>query len=160
MFHVMSFVLGKGERDIPHPHDRRRCLDMRFELRSGLILGVEFDGAHWHAGRERSDYLKSRMFRDEGIVDEMMRARERPLEVIHPELDVLVPVKTTGALSAQLALVHLAHLSILDQHQCNSVIGLIHAASRPLKHTDITCAGCFKFCDYYLPSLEVPPIES
>lgn len=86
--------------------------------------------------------------------------RERPLQVIHPELDVLVPAKTTGALSAQLAVVHLAHLSILDPHQCNSVIGLIHAASRPLKHTDITCAGCFKFCDYYLPSLGVPPIES
>lgn len=74
MFHLMSFVLGKAERDIPHPRDRRRCLDMRFELRSGLILGVEFDGALWHADKQRSDYEKSRMFQDEGIVDEVMRA--------------------------------------------------------------------------------------
>lgn len=59
VFNVLDFVLGCGQQDVPVPFDGRMNLDMLFAAATGYRLGVEYDGAYWHSGRENCDWRKS-----------------------------------------------------------------------------------------------------
>jgi hypothetical protein len=52
-----------------------------------LGFGVEFDGAHWHKGKNDFDLKKNNVFEAEGV--KLLRIRERPLEPIS-ENDIVV----------------------------------------------------------------------
>ncbi len=49
IFDLLNFVLGGGEQDLKLPSDGRMHLDMRFRMASGVTIGLEYDGAYWHA---------------------------------------------------------------------------------------------------------------
>jgi hypothetical protein len=52
-------------------------------------LIIEFDGSHWHKGRDRFDLRKTVAFRDAGW--NVIRVREQPLPIIS-SMDVSVPI--------------------------------------------------------------------
>jgi very-short-patch-repair endonuclease len=62
---------------------------MMFEPIAGYRLAVEYNGAHWHEGKEASDWRKCEKLVGSGFAIDVVRIREDPLERIS-ESDVLV----------------------------------------------------------------------
>lgn len=108
VFNVLDFVLGCGKQDVPVPFDGRMNLDMLFEAVTGFRLGVEYDGAYWHQGREERDAWKRERLIDSTLVCEVLRIRERPLRLLGP-LDISVPRAASGQEIATNVLAHLGH---------------------------------------------------
>lgn len=73
-----------------------------------LKLVVEFDGAYWHAGKERTDRSKGTSLRRDGWT--VIRVREHPLEALHPH-DVQVPERDDDE-AARLTLERIAELGM------------------------------------------------
>src|SRR5271166_5808549 len=65
---LLKYVIGHGRRREGLQGRQQFRLDMAFDLPSGLVLVVEYDGAYWHGGRsqeerqrnEERDYCKAR----------------------------------------------------------------------------------------------------
>lgn len=149
LFYSLAFVFGGAERDVALPGDRRVWLDMRFRLPSGFRLGIEFDGAYWHAAREEKDLRKSDRLIHAGVVDHVVRIREAPLRCLGP-LDVTVPTKSTGALAAFVAVLHMAHMGVLDHEYDQEAIRSFLRASAIVPHpTELYCSGCFHGFQFY-----------
>lgn len=108
VFNVLAFVLSGGSQDVRVPFDGRMNLDMLFEAQSGFRLGIEYDGAYWHAGKRRSDLSKTRRLVDSGLVHELIRVREDPLDLLGP-LDLSVRHGSSGLEVAQSTILHLHH---------------------------------------------------
>ena len=108
VFNVLAYVLGCGRQDVPTAFDGRMNLDMLFQAPDGFRLGVEYDGAYWHSGREHADSRKTHLLLDSGLVNAVMRIREEPLDRI-TSLDLVVPKAASGQEVARLALLHVAH---------------------------------------------------
>lgn len=148
VFNVLDFVLGCGRQDVPVPFDGRMNLDMLFHAQTGFRLGVEYDGAYWHTGRERNDAWKAERLLTSGFVHEVLRIREHPLERLGP-LDIVVP---RGASGQEIATVALAHI----QHTVASAFGdaaeerIFLNVSRPGRTLDlrrVRCGGCRRAFD-------------
>lgn len=89
------------------PFDGRMNLDMLFQAVTGFRLGIEYDGAYWHEGRDRRDSWKTERLIGAGFVHDVLRIRERPLRLLGP-LDISIP---RGASGQEIAISVLAHLN-------------------------------------------------
>jgi hypothetical protein len=88
-------------------------LDMLFQAVTGFRLGIEYDGAYWHEGREQRDSWKTERLIGSGVVHEVLRIRERPLQRLGP-LDISVPRAASGQEIAAHVLAHLSHTVAYD----------------------------------------------
>ncbi|GHH70365.1 hypothetical protein GCM10017772_16880 [Promicromonospora soli] len=156
VFTLLSFVLGRGERDIPVPGDRRMWLDMLFTHEYGPRLGIEYDGAYWHKDREESDERKTWRIIDSGLAHEVVRIREEPLEVIG-RYDIVVPPHATAGVIAQTVLLHLQHHGLLyTPNMWDATTGLLTAARERLDERHLRCEDCINVlasAARYLPLL-------
>ncbi|KQT96597.1 hypothetical protein [Sanguibacter sp. Leaf3] len=144
MFTLLGFILGRGERDVPVPRDRRMWLDMLFTTGYGPRLGIEYDGAYWHRGREASDERKTWHIIDSGLAHEVIRIREEPLEVIG-RYDIVVPPRATAGVIAQTVLLHLQHHGLQNTPNLwNETTGLLTAAHERLDEKHLRCQDCIK----------------
>jgi len=143
IFNVLDFMLGGGEQDVMAPHDRRVYLDMRFTSSQGYRLGVEYDGAYWHRGREESDNRKSERLIDHHVVHDVMRIREAPLHRLG-RLDLRVPRGVTGKEAAPLVLLHLVH-SVAPHFGWEAqerIEGVLRMPARPINDDRVHCREC------------------
>lgn len=83
-------------------------LDMLFRPPTGFRLGIEFDGAYWHEGREYADFRKTTRLLDSCFVDEVLRIRERPLPPTR-HMDLAIPRAAPGHEIVGHTLAHLCH---------------------------------------------------
>lgn len=120
-------------------------LDMVFQLSPSFRLGIEYDGAFWHQGREEADYRKGEHLRYVGEVDAMMRLREEPLDLLDG-LDVVVPRGSSGQVCAQLALLHIGHClwEELEFPGLRSIWSFLEGCLEPLEEKQIGCPRCRK----------------
>jgi hypothetical protein len=148
VFTLLGFVLGRGERDVPVPGDRRMWLDMLFTLEYGLRLGIEYDGAYWHKDREESDERKTWRITGSRLAHEVVRIREEPLEAIG-HYDVVVPPRATAGVIAQTVLLHLGHHGLLPGPSLeDATTGLLAAARELLDEHQLRCEDCVKVLAY------------
>ncbi|UAL29821.1 hypothetical protein K8W59_19170 [Nocardioides rotundus] len=143
IFNVLDFVLGCGKQDVPVPFDGRMNLDMLFEAVTGFRLGVEYDGAYWHQGREHSDRRKAEALVASGFVHELIRIRERPLRLIGP-LDITVPRAASGQEIAAIVLAHLGHTVAYDfgELACERLDFALYRPGRAIDSNRVACGGC------------------
>jgi hypothetical protein len=108
---------SKIERDIremfklvlgPTMPENAPPVDMAFELPFGQLLGIEYDGAGWHKGREQQDLRKAQRLAKRGVI--VIRIREDPLRPLRSH-DVWVPARTTAQTRVQLTLHHISHIT-------------------------------------------------
>lgn len=148
VFTVLDFVLGCGRQDVPVPFDGRMNLDMLFQASTGFRLGVEYDGAYWHAGRERSDAWKTeRLLRSE-FVHDVLRIREEPLEALGP-LDIVVPRGASGQEIAMTVLAHLQHtvVSAFDDAVAERIYLNLSRPGRAVDPSRVRCRPCRRMLD-------------
>lgn len=143
VFNVLTFVLGCGMQDVEVPFDRRMNLDMLFEANTGFRLGVEYDGAYWHLGRESRDRQKAERLVGSGFVHDVMRIREEPLDPLGP-LDVSVPRGAPGDEVAGRTVLHLQHTVAyafgpdVEDH----VAYQVHRLGRTIDRYQLSCVRC------------------
>ena len=142
IFTLMNYVLDDGERDLPLPNDGRMHLDMRFRQERGPMIGVEYDGAYWHAFKEEADERKTRRVVSEGIADVVVRIREQPLTVLSPE-DVVVPRNESPSTIAVVTLLHLVHIRVIDSHTARRVAAMLSASTTALPEEKVFCDDCW-----------------
>lgn len=148
IFNVLDFVLGCGKQDVQVPFDGRMNLDMLFEGDAGFRLGVEYDGAYWHEGREPQDSWKRYRLIEHGFVHEVLRIREQPLILLGP-LDISVPRSAGGQEIAMNVLAHLGHTVAYDFGGVAE--GRVHMnvdrRGRALDLGRVGCVGCRALLD-------------
>ncbi|MFF5093161.1 MULTISPECIES: hypothetical protein [Actinosynnema] len=113
-----------------------------------VLLVVEYDGAYWHAGREKYDRWKVERSLDaaQWQESEVVRVREEPLLPLRLS-DVWVPKRSSAVMCARLILLHLLQgfLVPLRAHDvCKRVEHFLAAAAKPLKKDEIHCEQCWK----------------
>lgn len=153
VFTLMQFVLGRGERDVPVPGDRRVWLDMRFRGRGGLLIGIEYDGAYWHAGREDADQRKTYRLVSTGTAAVVVRIRESPLRLTAHE-DVRVGTAEPPAVIAMAALLHLIHIGVVDDEVEMRVAAALAAGAVEVHRHQIRCRKCQWNLAYLMSSLD------
>lgn len=136
-FTVLQLVLGRGERDVPVPSDHRTRLDMRFRGRGDLLIGIEYDGAYWHAGREDADLWKTHRLMSTGTAAVVVRIRESRLRPTAYE-DVCVRTGESPAVIAIAALLHLIHIGAVG----DDVETRVAAAAVKVHRHQIRCGRC------------------
>ena len=142
IFQLLSFVLGGGKRDVPFPGDGRVWVDMVFEPVPGYRLAVEYDGAHWHDGKEGSDYRKNDRLLGSSFVNDVLRIREHPLECLG-NLDVLVSSGSTAQEISRLVLLHLLHESPAGVGSLWEPLTMfLRSSAQPLHAWQIACQSC------------------
>lgn len=141
IFTVLQLVLGRGERDVPIPTDHRTRLDMRFRGRRGLLIGIEYDGAYWHAGREDADLRKTHRLLSTGTAAVVVRIRESPLLPTAHE-DVCVRPGEAPAVIAIAALLHLIHIRAVGDDVETRVAAFLAAAAVKVHRHEIPCGRC------------------
>lgn len=141
IFTVMQFVLGYGEQDVAIPGDRRTWLDMRFVGRGGLPIGIEYDGAYWHAGREEADMRKTHRVMSTGTAEVVVRIRESPLKPLTYQ-DVRVRTGESPTVIAMAALLHLIHIEAVDADAKTRVAAALAAAAVKVGRHHIHCRRC------------------
>jgi hypothetical protein len=141
VFNLMQFVLGPAEQDVPVPDDRRMRLDMRFRGRGDLPIGVEYDGAYWHAGREDADLLKSARLMATGTAAVVVRIRESPLSTLTRD-DVCTPAGGSAPQIAIAALLHLVHIQAIDADVEARIAAAIVASAVTIDRRRILCRVC------------------
>jgi len=141
IFTVLQLVLGRGERDVPIPTDHRTRLDMRFRGRGGLLIGIEYDGAYWHSGREDADLRKAYRLLPTGTAAVVVRIRESPLRPTAYE-DVCVGTGAGPVVFAIAALLHLIHIRAVDDDVETRVAAFLAAAAVKVDRRQIRCGRC------------------
>jgi hypothetical protein len=158
LFALLDYVIGDGRQDARVCIGGREVrLDMRFDLPSGRKLVVEYDGARWHCGDEKRDFLKARdvEWHYPGCV--VVRVREYPLETLDADLDshdVQVPARVDAKTCVRLVLLHLIHVMTSDfvdryGEVEDRVISFLRSASRPLGRSSVKCEKCWEIARYY-----------
>lgn len=116
---------------------------MLFEAVTGFRLGIEYDGAYWHEGRDQRDAWKTERLLDSRFVHDVLRIRERPLRLLGP-LDLSVPRAATGQEIATNVLAHLSHT--VAHHFGGDVQERIHfnlyRPGRMLDPSKVACRKC------------------
>lgn len=141
IFTVLQLMLGHGERDVPIPSDHRTRLDMRFRGCGDLPIGIEYDGAYWHAGREEADMRKNHRLMSTGTAAVVVRIREAPLEPLAYE-DVCVGTGESPAVIAMAALLHLIHIRAVGDDVETRVAAFLAAAAVKVHRHEIRCGRC------------------
>ncbi len=141
IFSVLQLVLGPGEQGVPVPADQRIWLDMLFRGGNGIPIGIEYDGAYWHAGREVADLRKSDLLMSTGTAAIVVRIRESPLTPLTPE-DVEVQARASAPEIAIAVLLHLIHLRVIDGEVRTRVAALLAAAAVKVGRQHIYCRQC------------------
>ena len=121
---ISRYILNKVEADIFIPN---------------LKIGIEYDGAYFHGGKEERDEEKIKFFKTNNI--SLIRVREKPLKKIS-NLDVTVSNK---------------QFLKADMNRILKIIGLLHPSSNPLVRQYISAKefvneGLFKEYMSYFPS--------
>ncbi|MGV0740638.1 hypothetical protein ABQF35_30250 [Mycobacterium syngnathidarum] len=141
IFTVLQLVLGRGERDVPVPTDHRTRLDMRFRGRGGMLIGIEYDGAYWHAGREDADLRKTHRLLSTGITAVVVRIRESPLRPTTHE-DMCVGTGESPVVIAIAVLLHLIHIRAVDDDVETRVAAFLAAAAVKVHRHELRCGRC------------------
>lgn len=141
VFTLIEFVLGTGERGVAVPTDRRMVLDMRFRGRGGLPIGIEYDGAYWHAAKEDADLRKTHRLLSSGTAAVVVRIREAPLHPLSYE-DVRVATGAPPAVIAIATLLHLIHIEAVDTGVEARVAAALSATGVSLHQHRIYCRKC------------------
>ncbi|MGV0676760.1 hypothetical protein ABQE62_11205 [Mycolicibacterium fortuitum] len=141
IFTVLQLMLGRGERDVPIPSDHRTRLDMRFRGRGGLLIGIEYDGAYWHTGREDADLRKTHRLLSTGTAAVVVRIRESPLSPMARE-DVCVRTGEAPAVIAIAALLHLIHIRAVGDDVETRVAAFLAAVEVKVHRHEIRCGRC------------------
>ncbi|MEU8632562.1 hypothetical protein AB0C38_10365 [Amycolatopsis sp. NPDC048633] len=140
LFNQLNYVLGDG---VQHWNFFGRKVDMMFNIDShGLI--VEYDGAYWHRGRERSDREKAELLSEYRLT--VIRVREDPLRPLRHE-DLWVPKGADAILCARLVLLHAMHL--LRWRMPQRAEGFLIAAAAPLDREQVPCRSCWSLARRY-----------
>lgn len=142
VFTLLHHVLGAGEQNVAVPSDGRMHLDMRFRQDHGPVIGVEYDGAYWHAGKEISDTRKARRVVSERVTDVVMRIREEPLTILSSE-DVVVRRNESASTIATVALLHLVHMDVVDSVAAQRVADMVSASATTISEQSVTCDDCW-----------------
>lgn len=149
-FSVLSLMFAGMRSDVPFPGDQRRRLDMLVAFPSGYRLGVEYDGAYWHQGRERQDCDKADRFIADCVVHDVLRVREEPLPLFG-QVDLPVRRGAPGIDVAQLVLLHVAHAlppGAIDPFAYEDrLIALWRAIERPPTADHLRCLRCADVLD-------------
>ncbi len=155
LFHLLSYALGHGVCDAPMPFDRRMKADMIFAFETGFRLGLEYDGAYWHQGRESQDDRKNRILIESGRVHHVMRLREEPLVPLG-STDVILPRATDGWTCAVLSLFHILHVFGHDIGETarQSVLVFLAVRAEPLPAERIRCEACHSVQEAVLAEAE------
>ena len=116
------------------------------------MLVVEYDGAYWHAGRERGDFAKAEFISQAGGPEhhEVVRIREAPLDKLGRN-DIAVPPRPDPWLCARLLAMHVLHefgewisLSALEGRLEHFLL----AADGPLDSDQVDCRTCQLVAEY------------
>jgi len=111
LFAELEYVLGNGTHGPTlNTGEQLWNIDMTFTGPDDTTVAVEFDGSHWHKGREEADLRKSVDIEQAGNGKWLViRAREAPLAAIRPT-DVVVPHLAPCDQTARIVLRHLRNL--------------------------------------------------
>ena len=139
---MLNFVLGGGEQDLKLPSDGRMHLDMRFRMASGVTIGLEYDGAYWHAGNEAADQRKAHRVVADGIADVVVRIREEPLAALSP-YDVVIRHKESAPTVVIATLLHLVHMDVLDAQTAGHISAILVTSRSAPRIESITCDECW-----------------
>lgn len=133
MFYTLAAVLGRGERNVRAHWDGRVSMDMRFGLHHDRIrLGVEYDSAFFHQGREDQDRTKSERFVSDGYAHYVTRIREEPLSRL-TQWDVNVDPGCSGSDAALILLCFLDQQRLLTPSQRTATVQLLECrAEQPV----------------------------
>ncbi len=142
IFDLLNFVLGGGEQDLKLPSDGRMHLDMRFRTAGGDTIGLEYDGAYWHAGNEAADQRKAHRVVADGIADLVVRIREDPLAALSP-YDVVIRHKESAPTVVIATLLHLVHMAVVDAQTAHRISAILVASSTAPSIESITCDECW-----------------
>ncbi|GAB6921150.1 hypothetical protein JCM9803A_16000 [Rhodococcus erythropolis] len=142
IFDLLNFVLGGGEQDLKLPSDGRMHLDMRFRMASGVTIGLEYDGAYWHAGNEAADQRKAHRVVADGIADLVVRIREEPLAALSP-YDVVIRHKESAPTVVIATLLHLVHMDVLDAQTADHISAILVTSRSAPRIESITCDECW-----------------
>jgi hypothetical protein len=163
IFTLLDYVLGPGKYDWrSQVCGQRLQIDMVFTLPDDRTLVVEYDGAHWHSGKEERDWRKARLMEEgwKGGKCVVMRIRENPLMRLEFP-DVWVPARANAVTCVQLVLLHLVHVMPADFDVPDGrVTGLLRAGRQPLARSKIECGECRHIATFYMPQNVLRPAVS
>lgn len=165
IFTLLDYILGPGKQDVhTYLSGNRPCrIDMLFPALGPQAVIVEYDGAHWHEGKEERDWSKScemqegwYSHRDNLVV----RIREQPLPLLDP-LNVPVPPRAKAVLCVRVTVLHLLHSeSRILGDRLPRVLDFLRSSSQPLARDEVLCGGCRRAASRVIPDeLLVPTLR-
>lgn len=117
-------------------------LDMRFRMASGVTIGLEYDGAYWHAGNEAADQRKAHRVVADAIADLVVRIREEPLAALSP-YDVMIRHTESAQTVVIATLLHLVHMDVLDAQTADHISAILVRSRTAPRIESITCDECW-----------------
>jgi hypothetical protein len=144
---VLDSVFGSGKYDYVVQGRSGLRSDMAFLIDGQLTLVIEYDGAHWHIGRELQDRRKAEIISGpwESGSREVVRIREDPLRPLRAN-DVWVPRRADAYTCSRLVLQHVAHRFFGSTFGYEIRLRIEHflaAASTPLTRDQVPCRQCW-----------------
>jgi hypothetical protein len=164
IFTLLDYVLGPGKQDVQACLLGRACrIDILFPSLGARALIVEYDGAHWHKGKEEWDWRKSQAMQDGWHPHDhnvVVRIREQPLTPLG-QLDVTVPARANALLCTRMTLLHLLHTELdVFGDRYPRVQEFLRVSSQPLARDEVRCNGCWDAAEYFIPGdLLVPTLR-
>lgn len=150
LFAPLNYFIGNGKRNqVVEASNKGRLfdVDMTFDLKSGWLLIIEYDGAYWHQGREGVDHDKSHMLSGSyGNRVMVIRIHEHPLIRLCP-MDVCVPKGSDGTLCARLTVLHMLHTmpgDAWDLRLVQRAESWLSCAADTLSEDQVECRICWR----------------